>query len=493
MPSIKDYNVQEIFEEMEDYLIASMKRTLGYHLSWEDDEGFVWEQWQAKKLREIRKFQRRNKEIVAVSRRKWHGSVNAMLKHQFLEGGKKVDKEFSSVIKRGLSIGRTTPNNDFFEGENNKVKNLIKAIESDFDNASYAALRKMDDAYRQTVLKASMFSSNGAMTIGQSIDMATKDFLAKGIDCIVYKNGAKVNIASYAEMSVRTANKRAHLMGEGERRKEWGVSLVLVSQYMQCSPLCLPWQGRVFIDDVYSGGSVDDGPYPLLSTAIKGHLYHPNCKHTQSTYFEEINEVPKPLRNESGEHYEQAQKVAEAKRQERKYQRLKDGSVDPQNIKKYAAKEKEWESRVDQYEKLSDVTSYEKFKRVLGDKAPKSIDDFQNLKYNDSKAWENLKDEYKIIKQGRYLQNQFSYFYNGEKLFIPNNSVFETTKAIAGGRSTSTLRAKEKLSKDYGGSPESWLKKVGKIESDKYIFDLHWYELDGKQYEMKLKNRGDKK
>jgi len=50
----------------------------------------------------------------------------------------------------------------------------------------------------------------------------------------------------------------------------------------------------------------------------------------------------------------------------------------------------------------------------------------------------------------------------------------------------------------YGGKPEDWKKKVGKIESDKYIFDIHWYELNGyelngKQYEMKLKNRGDKK
>lgn len=340
-----DYDIQKIFEDMEDYLIKSMKRTLQYHVSWEEDEGFVWEQWQAKKLREIRKFQRRNREYVAVSRKKWNGVVNGMLKHQFLEGGRKTDKEFKSIIEKGFRIGRTTPNNDWFEGENNKIQNLIKAVNHDFDQASYAALRKMDDVYRQTIFKSVMFAGNGAMTPKQAIDMATKDFLEKGIDSITYKNGAKVNIASYAAMATKTANKRAHLMGEGDRRKEWGESLVLVSQYMKCSPLCLPWQGKVYIDDVYSGGTAEDGDYPLLSTAIKGHLYHPNCKHTQSTFFEDINEVPEPLLSESGEQYELTQEITEAKRNARKYERLKNGSLDEANVKKYTLKQKEWSNK----------------------------------------------------------------------------------------------------------------------------------------------------
>lgn len=350
-----NYNIQEIYEEMEDNLIRSMKRNLGRHMDWEKNEGFSWEQWQAKKLREIRKFQRRNKQLAAVSRKKWKGFVQENLRKQFLEGGSKVDKEFSSAIKRGFSLRRGTPSDDFFEGENNKIKNLIKAVNDDFDKASYAALRKMDDVYRQTIFKSGMFGSSGVMTVNQAIDMATKDFLAKGIDCIVYKNGAKVNIASYASMAVRTANKRAHLMGEGERRKDWGETLVLVSQYLQCSPLCLPWQGKIYIDDVYSGGKLEDGPYPLLSTAIKGHLFHPNCRHTMSTYFEGINEVPEPLRNESGEAYEKAQEIANAKRQARKYERLKEGSLDPENVKKYKTKQKEWEERENSLRTGADV------------------------------------------------------------------------------------------------------------------------------------------
>ena len=43
-------------------------------------------------------------------------------------------------------------------------------------------------------------------------------------------------------------------------------------------PRCARYVGKVFIDDVYSGGTKADGDYPLLSEAIKGGLFHPRCK-----------------------------------------------------------------------------------------------------------------------------------------------------------------------------------------------------------------------
>ena len=38
-----------------------------------------------------------------------------------------------------------------------------------------------------------------------------------------------------------------------------------------------------------------------------------------------------------------------------------------------------------------------------------------------------------------------------------------------------------------------WSKCAAKIKSDKYIFDVHWYEYDGIQYETKLKYRKERK
>ena len=54
------------------------------------------------------------------------------------------------------------------------------------------------------------------------------------------------------------------------------------------------------------------------------------------------------------------------------------------------------------------------------------------------------------------------------------------------------LRDVDRLVAVYGGEKDKWSKRVGRIDSEKYIFDVHWYQYEGKQYEMKLSNRKDK-
>jgi hypothetical protein len=95
------------------------------------------------------------------------------------------------------------------------------------------------------------------------------------------------------------------LLGEGKQREKLGIDTVLVSQYGACSDTCLPWQGRVYIDDVFqpyygdSGGSFavsrNGRQYMRLSIAIQGGLFHPNCRHTISTWFEGISTMPAPM------------------------------------------------------------------------------------------------------------------------------------------------------------------------------------------------------
>ena len=118
--------------------------------------------------------------------------------------------------------------------------------------------------------------------------MATDDFLSSGIKSIRYSNGTEVSVASYSEMAIRTANSRAHMYGEGEKRDEWGYHTVLVPNRNGGCPFCIQYQGKVFIDDVWSSGTKEESKgqgYPLLSTAIEGGLFHPNCKDTTVTYF----------------------------------------------------------------------------------------------------------------------------------------------------------------------------------------------------------------
>lgn len=226
---------------------------------------------------------------------------------------------------------------------------LIKSVTDDFQKAEYSLLRRSNDLYRQTIYKAQIGLNTGSITLNQAIDMATKDFLSNGINSIRYKNGNLVNIASYSEMALRTAEKRATMYGDGEKRQEWDIDTVIVYGHNGACPLCSRWQNRVYIDDVYSNGKPNN-KYPLLSVAIHGGLYHPNCKcPPPQTYIEGITEPPtqkapqeleKDIQNYN---LEQVQRYNE--RQIRKYKRLEANSLDDANKKRYSLKVKEWQSK----------------------------------------------------------------------------------------------------------------------------------------------------
>lgn len=89
------------------------------------------------------------------------------------------------------------------------------------------------------------------------------------------------------------------------------------------------------------------------------------------------------------------------------------------------------------------------------------------------------------------LDKQLGFYNEANNLnFIPKSSIITNVHIIAGNGTQTIFRSSNKYAKEYGGQPEEWMKKVGKIESDKYIFDVHWVEHDkyGK-YDFKLKGK----
>ena len=90
-----------------------------------------------------------------------------------------------------------------------------------------------------------------------------------------------------------------------------------------------------------------------------------------------------------------------------------------------------------------------------------------------------------------FLQEKLNFSINGEKGFIPKYTEFKNVKTIAGEGSGKSIRDIKRLMNEYGGKEKEWQKRAGLVESEKYLFDVHWYELDHVQYETKLKNRSE--
>lgn len=338
---MNEYDVKEAFRQIELELIASMKRNLSRHQKWETDEGINWTMWQAEQLKTLNTFKKQNKQIFGEKFNVINAHIEDMLQSTYETTGFDQERKILQALRYNKKLKESAGKGiegSFFKLNAKKMNALINATAKDMNTAETAVLRMVNDKYRKTIFNAQIYANSGAGTLNQAIDMATKDFLSAGINCIEYKDGRRVNIASYAEMAVRTANKRAVLVSDGDVRKQWGIHTVKISQYGQCSETCLPWQGRVYVDDVYSGGTAKEAKelgYPLLSEAIAGGLFHPNCKHRASTYYPELEEdAPenKTEKSNNSEVPETQQEYTKNQREIQRQNRISQGAMDSKTI-----------------------------------------------------------------------------------------------------------------------------------------------------------------
>lgn len=367
------YDIRTIFEKMELDLISSMTRNLKHHEAEEDKYGFKWEQWQRSKLRALNKYRRENKLILEKYTDSIEESVNRELQDNFNKGLSRISnvidklksllfknkkkhqpQDFNKHTKKinpnikdlGINFPRDIsadghtiePKEDqFFNMNDKKLKALQETVNNDIKKANATVLRKLDDVYRQTIYKTHVYLQSGAVSLNQAIDMATRDFLNTGINSIKYKDGKQVNIASYVEMCLRTASHRATLLGEGKKRDEYGIYTVVVSAHANTCPMCAIWQGKVLIDDVFSNPSTEylkenQGKYKLLSEAIDAGLLHVNCRHTLTTYFPNITNIPTVTDEEKAlERYKAEQEQRKLERYIRKWKRISIGCQDDVN------------------------------------------------------------------------------------------------------------------------------------------------------------------
>ena len=353
------YDVSRAFERIENELLESMMRNLKKHKAEETELGIEWTQWQAIQLEELQRFKLEAAKKYGLEFKSMNKKIRETIANASLQGAsdeelnvlKALEKGYVLKRGRGLSAG-------FFQTNQKRLDALMNAVEHDMKTAQTAVLRYANDQYRKIIFQSQVAASSGALTYEKAVDMATSDFLKNGLNCITYSNGAVHNIVSYADMAVRTASKRAYLMGEGQKRQEWGVSTVILNKRFNACPLCMPFEGKVLIDDVWSGGSSKDGPYPLMSSAMAAGLYHPNCKDKHSTYFEGISSKPESRYYEEKPVIKERQlienKLNHAKRQAKSYNRLAKNSLDAENQETYRARATEWGNNVKQYREQLD-------------------------------------------------------------------------------------------------------------------------------------------
>ena len=354
---MNEYDITTAFKVIENELIASMIRNMDRHRAEETKEGYEWSMWQTEQLKALEKYKWDNQKKYRKQFQKINGEIDLLIRKARETGNMQQEIKILEAIKKGFPAKKISKGmaGEFFRLNDRKLEALIEATTHDMEKAETAILRKAEDDYRQAIYNAQVYANTGAGTYEKAVDMATKDMLSRGINCVQYINGARHTLADYADMAIRTASKRAYLQGEGEKRQEWGIATVIVNKRGNPCPKCLPFCGKVLIDDVWSGGP-EDGvdletgkKYPLMSYAISQGLYHPRCRDSHTTYFPGISTADDTWTKEEleaiGQEYEAEQKQQYAKRQEEKYERLAEYSLDAGNQKKYAERQAQWKQQ----------------------------------------------------------------------------------------------------------------------------------------------------
>lgn len=334
--------------------------------------------------------------------------------------------------------------------------------------------RREQDIYREISLKNVTLSAATGLGNRKTANEIYKELVQQGVTSFVDKAGRKWSLHAYCEMVTRTTDRQANVLSVLTAHSEH--DLYIVSRSGSACPVCAPLEGRVLSKSGTSPyypplasifGLVDpDGPADLTNTWLN---IHPNCVHSISEW------------DETGK----SEKEIEEIRNFSSYE-TNPRTNDPRTQKQIEAYRRNQAARA---KELRDYKQWEKYRMELGDDVPKTFQTFQKHKRAGDATYQKWLSSY---KKRFYLQNRLDYTIGNEKSFIPTGALFETTKTIAGKGSKTIFRHAQDYADMYGGSSSDWSKKVGKIESEKYVFDVHWVEKDGIQYDAKVKTRKKK-
>lgn len=283
------------------------------------------------------------------------GAVQAALVTAYNRGRQAAVAELGALdIGRELQARRILPGAP-------AVDRLAASMANDTRPLYTRITRAVVDVYRRITGRASGNVLLGGLTRRQASQRALDQFADRGITGFVDSAGHNWDMASYAEMAVRSVTARAAIEGHIDVLGEIGVGLVIVSDAPLECPLCAPWEGEV----LSLGGP--DGPHTLrtqhtiqpsglfaptatvavhvagsLTEARAAGLFHPNCRHSLGAYLPGVTTRP-PHHATPGTTYEDTQRQREIERHIRRWKRRQAASMDEATFRKAGAKVREWQ------------------------------------------------------------------------------------------------------------------------------------------------------
>lgn len=222
--------------------------------------------------------------------------------------------------------------------------------------------RAVTDTYRSIVSRVTASTLLGGLTRRQASQRALDQFASRGITGFTDAAGKNWNLASYAEMAVRSVTARAAIEGHIDALAEIRVGLVIVSDAPLECELCAPWEGEVLSLGPQPGAQTIRAEHtiqptqllaPTLTVAVHvagsllearaAGLFHPNCRHSLAAYLPGVTTRP-PHHATPGTTYEDTQRQREIERHIRRWKRAQSVAIDEQARRRAGAFVRKWQA-----------------------------------------------------------------------------------------------------------------------------------------------------
>ncbi|MEU5838783.1 phage minor capsid protein [Streptomyces diacarni] len=345
--------VRRLYEEAERSLIERMARALA--------EGIGSPLWAEIKLRSVGDLREAVERITAALQQDADGAVALALAEAYGRGRQAAVAELG-----GLDVGRELQARRLLPGAP-AVDRLAASWAADSRPLYRRITRAVLDSFRDIITRVTAGPLLGTETRRQASQRALNQFAERGIRGFTDKSGRRWELATYAEMAVRSVTARAAVEGHTDTLEEAGVGLVVVSDAPLECPLCAPWEGEVLALSGQPGPRTVQAPHatdtgsllrrrPTVSVHVVGTLpearaaglFHPNCRHSVSAYLPGVTERPQAPPHPSGATYKDTQKQRYLERQVRAWKRRAAAALDEDARRTANARVRAYQARIRQ-------------------------------------------------------------------------------------------------------------------------------------------------
>lgn len=357
----------------------------------------------------------------------------------------------------------------------------------------------LDDYYRKRVNDGIFATLTGTYDYQTQNRRIIHEMAASGVRVYDFESGVTRSIDGHVRTLLRTGLSQISHEITASNMDEMGACYVEVSAHIGARPSHADWQGGVYYwqeKDRHGDGNQAGLPDFIEVTQYGSGpgLCGWNCRHSFFPFFpgfseqtyskkdlEEIDPPPFEYEGRTYTAYEASQRQRQLERNMRKtkrtiigYQAI--GAPDTQVAEQVIRLRRQREA-------------YKDFSRAakLRPKLERITTGGYNRSVSSKAVWSHRRVQSAYAKEP-FMQKRLDFIdkHTGEKGFIPSGSEIGYVKTIAQGEE---IRIVQRLVDQYGGKPDSWTKKVGRVDSKKYYHDIHWYEHQDKQYEAKMKDR----